>query len=82
MSKELMRQNIEKAQREIDAKKEMRGAGQGCASTTTLCRRPAVLNDPNGLMYYKGKYHFFLPAQPIRGLLVQHALGPCGERRI
>ena len=34
------------------------------------------MNDPNGLVFYKGVYHLLLPAQPLRQHLGQHVLGP------
>lgn len=36
------------------------------------------INDPNGLIYYKGKYHF-LSVQSILWLLGLYALGTCGK---
>ncbi len=66
MSKELMQQNIEKAQREIDAKKECVRKGK-MRQHYHFMPQTGWLNDPNGLIYYKGKYHFFYQYNPYEG---------------
>ena len=63
MSKELMQQNIEKAQREIDAKKEYVRKGK-MRQRYHFMPQTGWLNDPNGLIFYKGKYHFFYQYNP------------------
>lgn len=65
MSKELMQQNIDKAQREIDAKKEQVKQGR-MRQYYHFMPQTGWLNDPNGLIYYKGKYHFFTSITPMR----------------
>lgn len=57
MSKELMQQNIQKAQLEIDAKKDIVKNGK-MRQHYHFMAQTGWINDPNGLIYYKGKYHF------------------------
>lgn len=66
MSKELMLENIEKAQREIDAKKDIIKNGK-MRQHYHFMTQTGWLNDPNGLIYYKGKYHFFYQYNPYYG---------------
>lgn len=66
MSRELMQQNIEKAQREIDSKKEMIKNGK-MRQHYHFMAQTGWMNDPNGLIYYKGKYHFFYQYNPYNG---------------
>lgn len=74
MSRELMQQNIQKAQLEIDAKKDIVKNGK-MRQHYHFMAQTGWINDPNGLIYYKGKYHFFLPIQSILWLLGLYALG-------
>ena len=57
MSRELMQQNIQKAQLEIDAKKDIVKNGK-MRQHYHFMAQTGWINDPNGLIYYKGKYHF------------------------
>ena len=57
MSKELMQQNIQKAQLEIDAKKDIVKNGK-MRQHYHFMAQTGWINDPNGLIYYKGKYHY------------------------
>ncbi len=66
MSKELMQKNIEKAQNEIDAKKDIIKNGK-MRQHYHFMPQTGWLNDPNGLIYYKGKYHFFYQYYPYSG---------------
>ncbi len=66
MSKETMRRNIEKAQQEIDAKKDIVKNGN-MRQHYHFMTQAGWLNDPNGLIYYKGKYHFFFQYNPYYG---------------
>ena len=52
MSRELMQQNIEKAQQEIDAKKEIVKSGE-MRQHYHFMPQTGWMNDPNGLIYYK-----------------------------
>lgn len=58
MSKELMIERIEKAQKEIEAKRETVQQGK-FRQDYHLWLETGWINDPNGLIYFKGKYHFF-----------------------
>lgn len=66
MSKELMMQNIMKAQAEIDAKRDIVSQGK-MRQKYHFMTETGWLNDPNGLIYYKGKYHFFYQYNPYSG---------------
>ncbi|WP_077610286.1 glycoside hydrolase family 32 protein [Clostridium sp. Marseille-P2415] len=63
MSKELMQQNIEKAQCEIDCKKNIVKNGR-MRQHYHFMPQTGWLNDPNGLIYFRGKYHFFFQHNP------------------
>lgn len=66
MSRELMQQNIEKAQHEIDGKKDIVKHGK-MRQHYHFMPQTGWLNDPNGLIYFKGKYHFFFQHNPYAG---------------
>ena len=66
MSKEIMLKNIEKAEKEI---KEKRDIIKESIYRQKYHFMPETgwMNDPNGLVYYKGKYHFFFQFYPYDG---------------
>ena len=66
MSEKLMRENIQKAQKEIESKKEIVKAGQ-MRQHYHFMPQTGWINDPNGLIYYKGKYHYFYQLNPYYG---------------
>ena len=66
MSKELMKQNIEKAQCEIDNKKNIVKKGK-MRQHYHFMPQTGWLNDPNGLIYFREKYHFFFQHNPYNG---------------
>lgn len=66
MSRELMQQNIEKAQREIDSKKGIVEKGS-MRQHYHFMPQTGWMNDPNGLIYFKGKYHLFFQYNPYHG---------------
>ncbi len=63
MSKELMQENIAKAQIEIDKKKNI-VKNADMRQHYHFMSETGWLNDPNGLIYFKGKYHFFFQHNP------------------
>lgn len=66
MSKELLKLNIEKAQMETDRKKEAVKNGM-MRQRYHFMPQTGWLNDPNGLIYFRGKYHFFFQHNPYSG---------------
>lgn len=66
MSKELMQINIEKAQQEIEKNAENVSHGK-MRQHFHFMPQVGWLNDPNGLIYFKGKYHFFYQFYPYEG---------------
>lgn len=66
MSEKLMQENIRKAQKEIEDKKEIIKAGQ-MRQHYHFMPQTGWLNDPNGLIYYKGRYHYFYQLNPYYG---------------
>ena len=66
MSKELMIERIEKAQKEIEEKRETVQQGK-FRQDYHFMAETGWINDPNGLIYFKGKYHFFYQYNPYSG---------------
>ncbi|EOT45099.1 MULTISPECIES: glycoside hydrolase family 32 protein [Enterococcus] len=63
MSNELMKKNIARAQAEIAEKKAEVSKG-AMRQKYHFMTEAGWLNDPNGLIYFKGKYHFFYQYNP------------------
>lgn len=63
MSREVFLQNIEKAQLEINKQKEMVKSAK-MRQHYHFMAEEGWINDPNGLIYFKGKYHFFYQYNP------------------
>lgn len=66
MSKELLKKNIAKAQSETDEKKSAIKKGK-MRQRYHFMPQTGWLNDPNGLIYFRGKYHFFFQWNPYSG---------------
>jgi len=66
MTKELMKRNITKAEREIAKKREMVQSTK-MRQKYHFMAETGWMNDPNGLIYYKGRYHFFYQYNPYEG---------------
>lgn len=67
MSKELMLENIRRAQTEINQKKEVI-KNRKRRQHYHFMAQAGWLNDPNGLIYFRGKYHYFYQYNPYYGL--------------
>lgn len=63
MGKDFMQKNIDKAQKEIDRKKETVSRGK-MRQEYHFMPQTGWMNDPNGLIFFKGKYHFFYQYNP------------------
>lgn len=66
MSKELMRENIEKARKWAEERKDSVKRGK-MRQNYHFMPQTGWMNDPNGLIYFKGKYHFFYQHHPYEG---------------
>lgn len=66
MSLELMTQRIEKAQREIDRMKDAVKKGK-MRQNYHFMSQTGWMNDPNGLIFFRGKYHYFFQYNPYHG---------------
>ena len=66
MSKKLMQEKIEKAQEEIDRKKELVKQGR-MRQNYHFMAQTGWINDPKGLIYYKGRYNLFFQYNPYYG---------------
>ena len=66
MSKKIMLRNIERAQHVINENKETVKNGR-MRQHYHFMAETGWINDPNGLIYYKGKYHFFYQYNPYYG---------------
>ena len=63
MERNLMQLNIQRAQEEIDRKKEL--VSKGCMRQEYhFMPQAGWMNDPNGLICFRGKYHFFYQCNP------------------
>lgn len=63
MSEKVLKEAIEKAQREIDEMKAVTSEGVHRQKYHFMAQT-GWINDPNGLIFYKGKYHFFYQYNP------------------
>ncbi len=61
MSEEILKRNLKNAQLEIDRKKDSVMKGK-MRQQYHFMPQSGWLNDPNGLIFFKGKYHFFSKA--------------------
>ena len=66
MSREIMQKNIARAQAYIDQNKESVKQGR-MRQDYHFMAQTGWINDPNGLIFYKGKYHIFYQYNPYYG---------------
>ena len=66
VTKLLMNEKIAKAQKEIDDKKKYVENGK-MRQHYHLMPQCGWMNDPNGLIYFKGQYHVFYQTNPYSG---------------
>ncbi len=66
MSRELMLEKIVKAQERITRDREQVSSGN-MRQRYHFMAETGWINDPNGVIYYKGKYHFFYQYNPYHG---------------
>ena len=66
MSKEKMIERITQAQKKIGQDREKVAQGK-MRQRYHFMAETGWINDPNGLIYYKGKYHFFYQYNPYHG---------------
>lgn len=66
MSSDLMARRIEKAQIEIDKMKDTVKKGS-MRQKYHFMPQTGWMNDPNGLIFFKGKYHYFFQFNPYNG---------------
>lgn len=66
MSLELMTRRIEKAQKEIDRMKDIVKKGE-MRQSYHFMPQTGWMNDPNGLIFFRGKYHYFFQYNPYHG---------------
>ncbi len=67
MPRELMLERIRKAQQETDQKKELIRNGR-MRQHFHFMPQTGWLNDPNGLIWFRGKYHYFYQHNPYYGM--------------
>lgn len=63
MGKDFMQKNIHRAQAETDRKKEEVSRGR-MRQEYHFMPQAGWMNDPNGLIFFRGKYHFFYQYNP------------------
>ncbi|SCP98924.1 glycoside hydrolase family 32 protein [Anaerobium acetethylicum] len=63
MSQALLKENIEKAQEKIDADKPLMKNAK-MRQRFHFMAEQGWINDPNGLIFFRGKYHFFYQYNP------------------
>lgn len=66
MSEKLMSDRISQAQKAIDYRKEM-VKNSPMRQRYHFMPQTGWMNDPNGLIYYRGKYHYFYQTNPYYG---------------
>lgn len=66
MPSEKMRQNLKKAQKEIELKRDEVKKGK-MRQRYHFMPETGWMNDPNGLIFFRGKYHFFYQCNPYSG---------------
>ena len=66
MSEQLMQERIRQAEKEISRKRDL-VRNSKYRQKYHFMPETGWLNDPNGLIYYQGKYHFFFQFNPYSG---------------
>lgn len=79
MSKEILHQNLSSAHEEIASKKNLMRQAKMRQKYHFMAEQ-GWINDPNGLIYFRGRYHFFYQYNPYDSYWGAMHWGACSQR--